>query len=157
MRMNLFLNKKSKHHKMTRWLFKWLAEQSNVWNVLIVCMSSTLSILDLEYVKVIDCLITSCRIEEPNNLVLISADSWERVKMHHKFCMWGFSLCWQYVYADYMCRSTVCPFWIWYSFVESGAMNVSLSLPLVFRLKTINSSAKSECLLLLSKHYLRFV
>ena len=44
--------------------------------------------LPFEYVKVIDCLMTSCRIEEPNNLVLISADSWERVKMHNKFCMW---------------------------------------------------------------------
>ena len=33
-------------------------------------------------------LMTSFRIVEPNNLVLISADRWERVKMHHKFCMW---------------------------------------------------------------------
>ena len=111
------------YYKIWEWIYFWIKSRNTTkWHdnySLVVkrneqiraieCMKCadclhvfSLPILDLEYVKVIDCLMTGCRIEEPNNLVLISADRRERVKMHHKFCMWcqfmlTICVCWLYV------------------------------------------------------------
>ena len=127
------------YYKIWEWIYFWIKSRNTTkWHdnySLVVkrneqiraieCMKCadclhvfSLPILDLEYVKVIDCLMTGCRIEEPNNLVLISGEQ-ARTGENASQILYVVS-----VYADNMCmcRNTACPFWIWYSFVESGAM-----------------------------------